>query len=322
MIIGNSYGTLQMALLFQGSRKRGKRSKAVSELLNNQEFMKQLNNLEGITIGRFNWTFPEDSIMNNQDYFIERSLLYSSCMVYYESTKLGKKILLPASGLGDLNLFGTYNKYKAMGMNGFEEIVDADDCVVLWDRIDRNSFTYMNIILTSERLSDIQRTCDVRMNNHKKPIIYGLDSDTVSSFTKMYDDIAENVPIIPLRNDMFTGEDKIAPLQLQNDTNFLNNDLFSYSNKILNTYYCQIGVDYNPESGKKERMITDEVQANNEQVENNRYVYLYPRQLFCEQVKEKFGDDVSVEYVLKDEGAEDYAVGKQQTDENGQTNID
>ena len=69
-------------------------------------------------------------------------------------------------------------------------------------------------------------------------------------------------------------------------------------------------------------MITDEVQANNEQVENNRYVYLYPRQLFCEQVKEKFGDDVSVEYVLKDEEAEDYAMGKQQTDENGQTNID
>lgn len=322
MIIGNDYGTLQMALLFYGNKKRGKRSKAVSEMLNNQEFMKNLNNLEGITIGRFNWDFQKDNIMVNMDYFIERSLLYSGCMIYYESPKLNKKVLLPACGLGDLNLFGTYNKYKAMGLNGFEEVVDSDNCCVLWDRIDRNSFTYMNIILTAQRLSDIQRTCDVRLNNHKKPIIYGVDSDTITSFNRMMDDLENNTPVIALRNDMFTGDDKIAPIQLQNDTNFLNNDLFDYSNKILNKYFCEIGVDYNPEAGKKERLVVDEVQSNNEQIENNRYVYLYPRQLFCDQVKDKFGDDIFVEYVLKDEEAGDYAMGMQKANEDSQTNID
>lgn len=322
MFIGNNYGTLQMALLFYGSKKRGKRSKAVSETLNNQEFMKQLNNLEGITIGRFNWDFPKDSILHNQDYFIERTLLYNTRMIYYNSKKLGKKVLLPANGLGDLNLFGNYNKYKAFAMNGFEEIVDADDCVVLWDRIDRNTFTYINIILTAERLADIQRTCDVRMNNHKKPIIWGIDQDTIASFNKMYEDLTNNVPAIPLRNDMFQDDDKIKPLQMINDANFLNNDLFTYSQKILNNYYCQMGIDYNPETGKKERLVTDEVQSNNEQVENNRYVYLYPRQLFCEQVKEKFGDDIKVEYVLTDEEAGDYAMGKQEPDENSKTDTD
>lgn len=323
MITGNSYGALQMALLFHGSnKKRGKRSKAVSQVLNDQEFMKQLNNLEGLTIGRFNWKFPKDSIMKNQDYFIERSLLYSGGMVYYESSKLGKKVLLPTIGLGEPNLFDNYNKYKAIGMNGFEEIVDADDCVILWDRIDRNSLTSLNIVLTAERLTDIQRTCDVRMNNHKKPIIWGIDQDTIASFNNMYEDLTNNVPSIPLRNDMFTDEDKIKPLQLINDANFLNNDLLGYSNKVLNKYYCDIGIDYNPESGKKERMITDEIESNNEQVKNNRYVYLYPRQLFCEQVKEKFGDDISVEYVLKDEEVDENAMDEQQTDENSQTNID
>lgn len=322
MIIGNNYGTLQMALLFYGTKRRGKRSKAESQMLNNQEFMKQINNLEGITVGRFNWEFPDDSILKDQDYFIERTLLYNGCMVYYDSPKLGKKVLLPATGLGSLNLMGGYNKFKAFGLNGFEETVDVDDCVILWDRIDRNTFTYLNIILTAERLADIQRTCDVRMNNHKKPIIWGIDQDTIASFNAMYDDLTSNVPSIPLRNDMFTDEDKIKPLQLVNDANFLNNDLFSYAQKVINNYYCQVGIDYNPESGKKERMITDEIQSNNEQVENNRYVYLYPRQLFCEQVKEKYGDDVKVEYVLKDEGANDYAMGKQQTDENGKTDID
>ena len=50
----------------------------------------------------------------------------------------------------------------------------------------------------------------------------------------------------------------------------------------------------NANTDKKERMITDEVNANNELIEMFLWVMLNTRQEACREIKEKFGIDVQV----------------------------
>ena len=55
----------------------------------------------------------------------------------------------------------------------------------------------------------------------------------------------------------------------------------------------------NAKQDKKERLVADEVNANNEQIETSRYSMLQARQDACKQINEMFGLNVSVDFKLR-----------------------
>ena len=55
-----------------------------------------------------------------------------------------------------------------------------------------------------------------------------------------------------------------------------------------------LGVNNNPNVDKKERLLVDEVNANNEATEDNISHRLKERELFCERVNKAFGLNISV----------------------------
>jgi hypothetical protein len=49
---------------------------------------------------------------------------------------------------------------------------------------------------------------------------------------------------------------------------------------------------------KRERLVSNETNQNNEEIELNRKLMLDERKLACEEIEEKFGIDVDVEFIL------------------------
>ena len=63
---------------------------------------------------------------------------------------------------------------------------------------------------------------------------------------------------------------------------------------ILNEFFTDIGVN-NANMDKKERMVANEVEANNEQVKASEDVLLKSREEACKQINRIFGLNISVE---------------------------
>lgn len=63
---------------------------------------------------------------------------------------------------------------------------------------------------------------------------------------------------------------------------------------IMNEFYTYAGID-NANQDKKERLITDEVQANNGQIETMRLAVLDPLRDACKQINDRYGDRLAEE---------------------------
>lgn len=75
---------------------------------------------------------------------------------------------------------------------------------------------------------------------------------------------------------------------IRTDAPFIADKLMEYKKQIWNEALCFLGINtLNQE--KKERLITDEANSNNELINLNLQSYLAPRQRACNQFNEKFG---------------------------------
>ena len=87
----------------------------------------------------------------------------------------------------------------------------------------------------------------------------------------------------------------------------------------LNSIRTMLGINNNSTSGKRERLIVDEINVNNDYTDINIDMRLHERQLFCERVNELFGLNISVKKRFEDVDKEvdnDEVQDAESTDEN------
>ena len=79
---------------------------------------------------------------------------------------------------------------------------------------------------------------------------------------------------------------------IKTDAPFVANDIMQYKKEIWNEALTFLGV--NNLSEKRERLISDETNTNNELINLNLMSYLAPRKLACKQFNEKYGMNIDV----------------------------
>ena len=235
--------------------------------------------------------------LQDHDWYNEINLAYSGMLGLFHDDELDKFILLRCAPLGRPNFYGTYSQYICTAMNGKTFRVKADDIVILYDNIDRKPVTASDIIDTSNRIADAHRVCDSRMFRHKNPLLLVGNKKLVASYNKFIRKIDENYKAIMLEN----GDDIMDGIKtsLLTDINFINNDILLYSEKLIQECLGRLGINYNPASEKKERLVVDEVNSNNQQILLARAAFLDERKDFCKRAMERFQDyglEYSIEY--------------------------
>ena len=267
-----------------------------SELANQQTYFDYLNRFKKIALSMFEWeNLPEGM---NQRYLEQclyyrgqASLLYDEDFGYLNTQCCSNGNLniyyLPSSlncySFGyqqDRKLYtGIVNYDKETG-----ERIKTDQCILVmnnWERIP----TALTLELFAYRLYEAQRTADVNIMNSKTPILILTDENQKLALQNAYTQYSGNSPVIFAdKNSGLEGAIK----SIDTKVDFIADKITEYKKEIWNEALTFLGIN-NLKDDKKERLITDEANSNNELINLNLQSYLIPRQEACKQFNEYFG---------------------------------
>lgn len=135
------------------------------------------------------------------------------------------------------------------------------------------------------RLYEAERTADVNIKAQKTPVLLLMDEKQRLTMENIYSQYDGNKPVI-FGDKNSLGENVIKAINTQ--APFIADKIIDYKKEIWNEALTFLGIN-NIMVDKKERLITDEANSNNELINLNLQSYLAPRQEACRQFNEKFG---------------------------------
>lgn len=261
----------------------------------------------------FIWKGVDDFISDE----IERQLYENGSVVFFKDKNDGViKVLKWAQDSG-LNVYGYPVSWAVYGHNGFYEKYNEDNSVMIWNNKRRRP-TRPYVRMMVDKLANIEATIDMNLNGIKNPYVYSGKEGQLLTFKNLHKKITENEPVIYAVDKMVTVDDFQV---LDTGVTFYGAELMKlyndYEGRILNF----LGLKY-VGAEKKERLVVDEVNANDEYTLTNLASMLKARRKACNDIKKIYGIDVTVEispYLLieenSDEDESDNADDKEKTKE-------
>lgn len=257
-------------------------------LMNNQTYIDYLERMKKICLSMFEWqNLPES--MNAR--FLEMCLYYNgqACMLY--DNEMGFLNLMASDG-GYVNVYGLPTEINCYSyrFNQTRSLYTTDigaekdkECILVMNNYERVP-TASTVTLFCYRLSLADRVLDTNLKALRTPVLITTDQKQYFTLKKMYEEYDGNTPAI------FADKNLISPdalKVLKTDAPILLDDVLQYKREIWNEFLSFIGLQNLSE--KKERLISNEVDSNNELINMNLQALLIPRKEACKQFNEKFG---------------------------------
>lgn len=255
----------------------------LSDLLNNLTFKTLYEKYKLMAINAFEWDGLPEGI---EEKHIEKYLYKHGKAVFFRDPQMSFMCLECQDGY-KLDVHGECLNYNAIGF-GYNKTYHRDDCVV----IDNNKLRLATdpfIMFYVNKLTEAERTMDVNVKAVKTPYIFGCDDKDILTAKRIFQQIDGNVPALfvdkGLNLESFTV--------LQTGVKFMGNELMDYKTSIENELLTFLGINNIP-TDKKERLITDEANSNNQLIESFAELQLEARQRACDDINKKYGLHISV----------------------------
>jgi hypothetical protein len=189
----------------------------------------------------------------------------------------------------NINMYGRPTRYFCFTADyTINEYFNADEIVIIRNnKLSQNSHDFINMY--ASLIAEIQKTKEVNLNAQKTPILVQADESQLLTLKNLYAQYEGNSPVIFGTKQLNYEDLKV----LKTDAPYLLDKL--QSEKIDTINECLNFMGIKTVTDKKERMVTDEVQANNDLVNICLSMFLNTRLQAKEQIKEKFGLDVEIE---------------------------
>lgn len=164
------------------------------------------------------------------------------------------------------------------------EYLENSECILVQNNWDRTP-TAGSMELFALRLYEAERTADTNIKAQKTPVMILINENQRIMMENLYSQYDGNKPFI------FGDKDQLNEGLLRavkTDAPFIADKIMDYKKEIWNEALTFLGIN-NIMVDKKERLITEEANSNNELINLNLQSYLAPRQEACRQFNEKFG---------------------------------
>lgn len=255
---------------------------------NDATFNDYFNRLTKIALSIFEWVNLPSSM---DPRYLERTLFFYGQSALLKDNKYGF-INTRCVGTGYVNIYQLPTKLNCYAYNYNEirnlytgiEKPDDEDCILVmnnWERIP----TASTIELFARRLTEADRTCDVNIKAQKTPILLLANNKQRLTLENLYNQYNGNQPVIFGDKDQLSVE---TIKSINTEAPFVTDKVMAYKKEIWNEALEFLGIN-GLMTEKKERLITEEANANNEVINLNLQSYLVPRQRACEQFNKKFG---------------------------------
>lgn len=151
--------------------------------------------------------------------------------------------------------------------------------------------TAYTIMLKAARLTEIRRTADINIHAQKTPVILKTTEKQRLSAKSVYNQWNGFEPLIIADKAIDEG---ITMEAIRIDAPVVFDKLTIELNKEWQDCMTFLGID-NANTDKRERLVDDEVRANNEQIDLSAHVMLKARQKAAEQMSKLCGCKITVE---------------------------
>lgn len=255
----------------------------LTDLLNNLTFKTLYDKYKLISMNAFEWSGLPDGI---QERHIERELFSKGKAIFFRDP-LMSYMCLECGTTGNVNIYGDATHYIAHGFN-YNKTYKSDECVIIENnklRIPTDPF----IMFYVNKLTEAERTMDVNIKANKTPVVFACDDKDALTFKALFSQVDGNVPAVFADKNL--NMDSITAFQT--GVKFLGNELMDYKRSVENELLTFLGINNSPVD-KKERLITDEANSNNQLIESFCDLQLEARQRACEAINELYGLNVSV----------------------------
>lgn len=232
---------------------------------------------------------------------IERYLCDEGKCLWFKDKTLGL-MCLPCQGVG-VNVYNDPIKYRAVGF-GYSKEYDVEDCVLMENNKLRIP-THDVLLYFTRQLYEVVRTRDVNVRTLKLPFVIATDDKGVLTAKKIIEEIDNNTYAVVTNKNTVPIDELIKVLAT--GVKPYTTELTDLYHDILNECLTYLGIN-NANTDKKERLITNEVNANNQFIESCSNIFLESRKKAVEEINKKFGTNISVELRNKPEGGEDVAI--------------
>lgn len=231
----------------------------------------------------FKWEGLPDSVSAR---FLESVLYDHGWGLFFFDDQLGY-LGLQGTIQGQLNHYREPIKYRAWSIS-YQKDLDADDCVLV-----RNNYgsipTSLTLMMYAHRLAEVERTIDVNISQQKTPLAILCDEKQRLTMMNIYKQYKGNIPVIFGDKSMSLDNFKV----LKTDAPYVADKLMIYKHNLWNEAMTFLGIN-NANTDKKERLITDEAEANNGLVKSSANVMLTTREEAADKINKKYGLNVSV----------------------------
>ena len=243
--------------------------------------------LQMLSLNMFKYKGLPESI---DTFYLEYVLQTRGYIGFYDDERLGLICSEITLG-GKLNHYQMPTEYHTVSTSPLiKKNLSNEECVVM-----KNSplyvgiFPYLNFF--AKKLALTSRTIDQNLTMQWTPYIITGDKRMLQQFKVFMKKILQGVQTI-FTSKGFRTEDVNV---LQTNAPFIADELHGMKQAILRECMTMLGIE-NANMDKKERLVADEVNANNQQVIASRNIWLEERKKAIKLLNEKFGLDASVEF--------------------------
>lgn len=271
--------------------------KAIDSMyLNNATYNDYLERLKKVATSIFEWVNLPSSM--NED-VIERDLFFYGQCAFLKDKQYGF-INTKCVSSGYINIYGLptklncysydYNSMRKLytGLNPLltnkqKEVQEFNECILVKNNSDRIP-TVATIELFAYRLYEAEMTAFTNIKAQKTPILIKVNEKQRLMMENLYNQYNGNQPFIFGDKDTFNEENLSV---LRTEAPFIADKIMNYKKEIWNEALTYLGIN-NIMVEKKERLITDEANQNNELINLNLEAYLKTRQKACDEFNEKY----------------------------------
>lgn len=214
--------------------------------------------------------------------FVNSTLVLKGAIAFFKDEIMDRLVALPFTTIGPVDIYNRPTTIEVYAPNGFRRVLNPDEYVIMYD----NNGMYplmLDIVQYAERIANATRTIDVNLSQQKTPRFIKTNDNKKLSTMRMLDNISENQEAILTYDDSYTDETDVilAPAP------FVSGNVQEIKEKIRAEFLALIGIS-NLSFEKKERNITDEIEAMQGGTIASRFSRFEPRKHAVDLINEKF----------------------------------
>ena len=263
----------------------GRKRKPVINQAVEAETTRLMRHYQMLALNRYKWENLPNGIESR---YIEQMLFDNGECALFDHPDLGLCVLR-SSSRENLNIYGEPTKLSLSGFNEHRTVM-IDECV----RIMNNDLalpTLPDILYYARRMAEIDDIIMQNLRQQRVPYLFATNENNQYSIKSLYDRIYQGEPAIFVDKEMLKGEPENI-MVLPTQAPYLVDQLQIQKQEMERELLTFLGINNTVE--KKERLLVDETNSNNQFIKMASDIGFKQRQLACEQMNEMFGLNVTI----------------------------